>query len=532
MIKISNNPRHYGVPHDEWRRNQRESVEFIVNSESNVLGLSAPTGSGKTAVAAGLSENLGVTAITATKVLQNQYEGYGFFRLFGRGNYVCPHLSRMGVETMCDSCIFSNAPTSCPDFVYCNYYNAVNRSIKEKKVVLNYAYYQLINRSLNSTVDKSKRSAIYFDEAHEIRNVLFSVSELHFSLDKLRGRYVTLPEWNAFRIENLTQPMRKKEAGRWLLHCARVIENSLSSIPESTKDPKLARKRNSLKRAFDRFFDLAQELSSRPEDFYIQGGKKRGIGYIKIHPLTVVGQVQRKLFGSSDSRHIFTSATLGKPETFFERVLGIHDYEWRDVPSNFTPEQMPVYYHTDAPKMGYKSTENDRKKRASIIAEMIESVDGSGLVLSSSYRDCTDIAQRLFKTFGDRVLMIDQDTGDSIAKMRTFEEAKRRVPNTILVTPSFWEGYDGVDDKFCIMAKTPFPMMDEAGKARANRDMKVYLWETAIKIEQGAGRVRRGDISHYENGGDINRLVAIVDGNYTRVKSQFSPHFKKCLTRW
>jgi hypothetical protein len=94
-------------------------------------------------------------------------------------------------------------------------------------------------------------------------------------------------------------------------------------------------------------------------------------------------------------------------------------------------------------------------------------------------------------------------------------------------------GLDAPDLKFNIIGKIPFKTLDRFGMAELQHNPSFYYLWAAILTEQAAGRIRRGEPEHYETPGRaVNKVVAIADGNYTRIQKQFSSHFKNCLTQY
>src|SRR4030042_3097552 len=83
-------PRSLGLPHDEWREHQWETIQWVKERQGHLL-VEAPTGSGKTSIAAALSVDRHVMTLVKTKNLQavNYGQMYGFDVLYGRGNYPC-----------------------------------------------------------------------------------------------------------------------------------------------------------------------------------------------------------------------------------------------------------------------------------------------------------------------------------------------------------------------------------------------------------------------------------------------------------
>ena len=118
-------------------------------------------------------------------------------------------------------------------------------------------------------------------------------------------------------------------------------------------------------------------------------------------------------------------------------------------------------------------------------------------------------------------------------QMRAWEVRKRdrrSKKGAIAVSWAWTEGVDLFDERICITAKTPFPSLgDPYEKARFNFDTKFYLQRTAWALEQSQGRTRRGEKDHYDIGGIKRGLVAIADGNWTRVKSYLSNSFMESI---
>ena len=83
-----------------------------------------------------------------------------------------------------------------------------------------------------------------------------------------------------------------------------------------------------------------------------------------------------------------------------------------------------------------------------------------------------------------------------------------------------------------IVAKTPFPSLgSEYERARMMYSNQGYQWRTAVQMEQALGRTRRGEAEDYDLYGQREQLVAIADGNYTRVKKALSQSLLDSIVR-
>jgi Rad3-related DNA helicase len=131
----------------------------------------------------------------------------------------------------------------------------------------------------------------------------------------------------------------------------------------------------------------------------------------------------------------------------------------------------------------------------------------------------------------DRVYVADQQGTE--AKMNSWRYRMAKFPNTITLSYSFHEGFDNPDGDINVVAKIPFKMLDEIGRAELNYNPKMYTLDAAIKTQQACGRTRRGRDEHYEMDGEPERkVVAIADGNYQRIENMLSPSFKECVVSY
>jgi Rad3-related DNA helicase len=192
---------------------------------------------------------------------------------------------------------------------------------------------------------------------------------------------------------------------------------------------------------------------------------------------------------------------------------------------------MPIYIPDNLPKIGYSSSEADLQHQARLIADILLQCpeEWSGFIHTASIKQSHSIANRLSEidpSLKARVWVPERMS--SLDKIEAWKTRKMLRPNTIAVSWDFWTGLDAGDEEINIVAKAPFGTLDTLGKARMDIDTQFYLWETACKIEQAAGRNRRGEPEHYEVPSEpTRRICAIVDANVYRVYNQFSSFFKQ-----
>ena len=119
------------------------------------------------------------------------------------------------------------------------------------------------------------------------------------------------------------------------------------------------------------------------------------------------------------------------------------------------------------------------------------------LVLLGSYRDATDLGERLrdeyrWLTEGEsRMLWYCNKDISTNAQVRQFNMSKSGV---FIGMKVLWTGYDIADIKNLIMAKLPYPSPEELPRLiRSKRISEMYnsTWEMCMTYKQGAGRLVR-----------------------------------------
>ena len=192
----------------------------------------------------------------------------------------------------------------------------------------------------------------------------------------------------------------------------------------------------------------------------------------------------------------------------------------------------PVYV-LPVGSMGKSATEKDPKafdKQADEIAKAIldQPKEWCGLVLVTRKSEATLLALRLAdRGLENRVWVTpgaDGEYSPTNEQVAAWERRKLEVPNSICITWAFFEGFDGVQEKICIVAKAPYIMETEYEVARREYDHKYYLQRAAYLLEQGLGRTRRGNEEDYDDPDkEIQRgLVCIADGSWKKLQGYLS----------
>lgn len=516
-----NEPYLWGVPHDDWRPHQLETVQWILSQNKNRLIIEAPVGSGKSAVGSALGRRGTSRVITYTKNLQIQYQDtYNFDAIFGMSNYPC--VISEAIELNADDCAFPGEMHACPAYHECAYIVARQNCARSNRQVMNYAYYKEAG-----WVKEKLSDFLYLDEAHLLPDLLKSYVTIEYTVEYLRDH--DLPMFPTTHPKN--KNIRLRMAAGWLKDIGKVFKaeyNKLVNIPKALRGVAIVRRMKYLESEIGVIDDVIRSATEYPNLFFADWNDE----VIRIIPLTV-SRFFNSNFHEDNSKIIMTSATIGNPNVF-AKILGIRDFSFRSVPSVFPPESMPIYLPDDAPRMNSKAGDAKKKKWGGLIAEMIKSCDSSwaGVVHVSSYYQANELANLLARNgLGNRVYIPKVQGTEN--KAQEVEHRVKKYTNPIIISPVFHQGFDAPYLNFNIVGKIPFSSLDSWGYAEMEFDPLRYRWKSGAKLEQACGRIRRGRPEHYEeNSKPRRKFVGIADGNVSIIREELSDFFKSCITTW
>lgn len=516
---INQHPRDLGVPHNEWRPHQYETIKWLIDTGQSTAIVQAPTGSGKSAVAGALG-NWGYSRVLTHAInLQDQYaEHYDFEAIYGLRHYSCELL---GGGYNCDSCLYPEAMYTCPVGESCTYIERRLAVQESRRQSLSYAYF--LSAQWPST---HQTQFLYCDEAHLLPNIIRDYCTINFTPAQLYE--ANLPHYPT--IQASSNAYRVLLAIKWLadvLLDMKMQYNDLMAVPKYNRSIKLARKLRMLSSRIARLNRTIAYAELHPNDFYCWSDKEK----FTLVPLTAKLYFPDLFLSNWTHKLILTSATIGNPDTL-AKELGINYHKFRDVPSSFPPEAMPVYTLKDSPRLGYATEQSSWKKWAENIKDLITAHNSawSGIIHLSSKKQANFLANMLASMgLQDRVYVADGNgTSHKIAKWR---KQQQKVPNTIALAYSFHMGLDAPDVNINIVGKIPFKTLDRFGKAELEYNPDYYRLQAAILTEQACGRIRRGRPEHYEERGKpTKKVVAIADGSINMLESELSSHFGACLT--
>jgi len=524
-------PQQYNLSHSQFRPHQLESIEWCLNN-TGTLVVAAPTGSGKTAYAAATSSQKSVIVLCRTKNLQAENYGrlYNAEVLYGRGNYECIHPDNHGV--MCDECIYADTSMHKCEFANgCKYLIAKARAKASPFASLNYWYFL----TAQWPREEGACQYLFLDEAHQLSDIVLDFAGCTIT-EKQRVEW-DLPEFPII-----------KGGGGWKLRGENPVEDAQDWLQKGRD--RLARLYVTARQSWDsnlmkRVERLGGKISrcldaikTCPDDWFIRSGRsalkfgrEERPGFV-CKPLTARHHFPGYFLDGHTT--VAMSATIGKPETFSEE-LGIRDYNYRAVPNQWPADKRQVHL-LDVPSMGRSACKKEPRNfdyQADAIARAIKSCDPgwSGLIHVTRKIEARLLADRLARRgLQNRIWVMPGVDGNYVPtneQVRRWKMRKRKVPNSICLSWSLWEGYDGLDEQIDIVAKVPFPFIgDEYEKERLHYSGRFFLQRTAQQLCQGLGRTRRGRPQDY---GEENGFVAVADGSVNRVLAYVSEDVREAV---
>lgn len=521
-------PSKFGLPHNEFRPHQLSTILWLRNQTGNII-LQAPTGSGKSSLAKSLTEKYQVVSLVQTKSLQVENYGktYGFDVLMGKGNYPCVHPTGKEKGLTCSDCMYSNNMSSCYLSENCLYLQAKHAAYNSNAASVNYAYY-LATRHYR----ENPPQFLVMDECHLLSNVVLSHVGIKVN-HKLQDEFA-LPDFPVLltKDKHFEDGQTAKKALPWVTKSIDVLRDRISQMKgyANREDTEIQRRIFRAENLQRKLSELTYGLEEFSELWFVHSGKKvlwdteeddKAPGII-IKPFSARFHFPSLFLQAPNT--VMMSATVGNPEVFCNE-LGIKEHSFKNIPQTYSA---PIY-DLKCPKLNKRSNDKHLDKQAKIIADTIKKLDNgwSGIIHVNAKSQAVELERRLSFYLGSRVSATPQLGTNEILQWWE-NERKAQCPNAIMIAWSLWEGVDLINDKICIVAKVPYASLGDAyTQSRVQRNPQFYRLETAWKLVQGLGRIRRGRAMDYEDGANF---VAIADGNYKQLLPYIDDSVKAQIT--
>ncbi len=509
--------------------------------------MSASVGSGKSAFAAQASEDdLRTLALVKTKSLQDQYgQSYQFEVLKGKNAYSCKEWPAFNADECTDcghrikqsgKCVtcgeYSSGVEECSkcEDRFCDYPIAYNHFMESQKGCLNYTKY-LVDRSLH----QYGPSIAFLDEAHQLEDIALDFAGIQWSWQSRR----LLQYCEPIELDSnlLPQPICQRRVTAWLQELGETLEKNKAAKPWSPKDQEQRRAYKFWEETSRKVDTTLKMIYSQPDCWFVHSDNDK----ITIKPLTARFHFTG-LFDKVAPKIVLMSATIPGSKIgrqlsdglfeldvkLYARSLGLSNYEAFKVP-NVWPGPMRPICDMGGPRLGYKSTPEEKADHARIIADKLNELpeDWTGLIHVTSKKMARDLSDAIERLTSRAVWLPTEGDGTEQALESFTQFCKYRLGG-IGVAWNFHEGIDAGWLNINITAKVPFTdFSDSYEKARFEYDRPMGLARVANVIEQQQGRNRRGYAEHY--GGQAAKWNGIADGRWTQVKNYLADDFLEAV---
>lgn len=474
-------PKALGLPFADWRPGQRLAIRTCLNPKTTHIVINAPTGSGKSTIAAALprlDEANRYVTLTATKGLQDQYaRTFPYLSdLRGMSNYEClaakdEFRDWFGVRRTHVTC--EDGP--CREGAHCElkdsgclYFDRRKAFVTSNAGLTNYAAW-LSNRRYGEGLGQATR--LVLDEAHDLPDQLMSAARLEIPTHIISSR---VPKtWRDWR--------------RW-------ATAKLDDLPKNVEQEDTRKSRAQLD---DTLKKLAMIDETWSWDYQIDS-------YVFEPTVPRLLMPTLHTFDQA-SAIIYLSATI-TPATLSLLDIDTSDVTYEVMKSNFPLPFRPVYLKGRV-RVDHRSMQiaSDHGAWIDEIDDIIEArLDRNGLIHTVSF----DRAYDILKSSRHRQHFVMHHRGQSVAAAIDEFLRRGRVGPAVLLSPSITTGYDfpGRQAEYQIIAKMPFPdTRSRIMQARCDNTSQYREWVTMTRLVQAAGRINRS--------ADDRGETFIVDGH-------------------
>jgi len=483
MITLTENPTDYNLPYPSWYENQRGMVEKTVNlSPGQVLILEAPTGVGKSGAPLTVSYHRpGTTVCVATRDLQQQYADISELVkvAWGQEHYPCvneEHITQFArayneSPTRAD-CPFRRGAKDCSIGAQCPYEQSKIQALEAQAKVLNYAL------AFYTKWWRPYTNDLFCDEAHRLPGILSSLVSLEVA-NRTRKWY-DLPD---FPYASGGTSYAYGQIQSWAKKGARHLKSHEGAVGGPKMKLRVRRMRLKLE-GLVRMLDKAE-----PGTWYVASGQS--VGKLMAKPI-FPGRYAKTILDENARSITLMSATIGDPALLAEELGLAQDFEFLSLPHIFPKENRVIIWVKESPRLSRKSTADDYRAQAEIIARILNSHRGQkGLIHTVSWKHTELLKDLLGRTHGHRLYV---PKGEE--RVKAVERFKNSNGDTVVISPSWYEGLNFPDDeaRFAIIAKVPYlSLADPVVKLRlkSKGGGRWYRWQAALRIVQAAGRVVR-----------------------------------------
>ena len=516
------------------------SVQGALEKHKKFIIIQAPTGSGKSHLAATLAnysresttrfkelvesqdifnksgtgtyvyedevnkmEPFGCAVLTVSKTLQNQYESLftDAASLKGKQNYSC----NVDSEFDCDLAPCLSTPkltAQCKQLLRCPYLNARCDALLSNFSIYNYSSFLTLPEFLQ------RKQFIICDEASELEDELvkFYSCDINYKLLKADN----------LKIDKLLTEDRGA-AFRWLNDLAATLSTRIAELQrEFIKSKKNKRKAMSVANQYRFFRNCLEKVLGALQNWhateYIVEIDGDGA---KFTPLNI-NMLAQDFFKNAEVV-ILMSGTIIDHATF-AKTLGIEEYEYIEVESEFDPTNSPIYC-LEKYKLNHKNLNIHLPEVVKVAVKVCEKYpDSKGIIHTHTFK-ITEALQKAIKGQPRYLLRAPGVTNETIINTHKLSD-----DHTILISPSLGFGTDLADEfgRFSIIMKTPYlPLGDKRIKTLAERNWRWYQMRALMNLIQMCGRTTRNKDDYSDTFILDGTAVELIKSNLNIIPAYF-----------
>lgn len=496
-------------PLPQIRPKQAKALDFIyrmINQGVKDIIISAPTGSGKSAIGAAtafwsgqqtfpLSGERGAYYLCTQKLLQDQLEVdidryppllQSAASLKTASEYECDNFGDCGTG-MLHKPVCSNVGQQ-----NCRYRKQVKKFLASSLAITNYPYF--FTERLYVGQFPSRRILIA-DECHTLENQLLKFVELIIGPEEIARFLPTAKE--VPRMNELA------DFYDWLTDIflpglqvyREAFEGDTNLTPKRAKElleldnmiAKVDRALNDIEKNQDNWIFWQEDDAKLPGMTQLTAIAK---------PLSVASYFKDFLHDTADVR-IYMSAYPGTKEIFCSSLgLNPDTTAMLSLGSVFAKENRPIH----AAFFGSMSKKNQPEtlpRFLKMLGKMMDShKDEKGIIHCNSYALGQSIADYFLREPQARRILFPRRADEREDVYKKHRESKEP---TVILSPSFTEGFDFTEDlaRWQVIAKIPFPYLgDKQVAAKKEKDPEWYAMRTVMTIIQASGRICRSETDY------------------------------------
>lgn len=425
----------------------------------------------------------GCYTLTITKSLQDQYKNTfddtGLLK--GKSNYQCDVDDTLSVDVA--PCIYvANQKNECWKANRCPYYNSRNNMLTSKFAALNYSMFFSLPNHLK------KRQVMVCDEGSELEEQLVSQFTCEVDIPFL------------MKTQTLVTPFPNDDKNKpkvlsWVNSLIEKVETSCADYKEwfsSNTAKKDIITFNKKKQEYTKLTNLFNSLGLLSESFYDSDYIIERVEYgVRFIPLKV-DVLSKHLFSHAD-KVVIMSATIIDPDAYC-KSLGIKDYEYIHVGTDFEPEKSPIHIMAKQ-KLNFQNLKSMLPQLVKQIKGILEHHGEEKGIIHTHTQYLTDYIRDNINS--DRLLCREP----GVYNEQLLEMHEESDMPTVLVSPSMTYGVDLKGDlaRFQIVLKAPWlPTKDVRVEKLMKLDKDWYGNQMLKTLVQACGRGVRSEDDYCE----------------------------------